>query len=110
MSLLGNGSTAYVYTTDNENTILKIFSDQRFYEYELNIMLELANKDEKFTKCFIKLLGHDDKNKALILKPNANVLSYPYDRDTILKMLTCIKDLRHCQIVHRDLSPRHFLS
>lgn len=74
------------------------------------IMYELEDLSEKSQKSkFIQRVAANPKNLTIIYTPRGQKLERPITQQQFKEMFDCVRELVNCCIIHRDLSPNHFL-
>jgi hypothetical protein len=68
-------------------------------------MYELDNLSDKFVKRVAA-----NRNKRVIIYNRGEKLQRPITRKQFDQMFDCIRELRNIGIIHRDITPDHFLS
>ena len=68
-------------------------------------MYELDNLSDKFIKRVAA-----NRNKYVIIYNRGEKLQYPITREQFDQMFDCMRELRNIGIIHRDITPGHFLS
>jgi serine/threonine protein kinase len=77
------------------------------YQSEKEFVEKYLNGD---SKRFMQLVRSDDSQKALVYTPVGKELKKGMlRREHVLEMLDCVEELHSHNIIHRDLSPKHFL-
>jgi serine/threonine protein kinase len=77
-------------------------SEQEFFEKTLK------NSTAGYERILKLVLSNDDK-MALVFTPVGKELKKGLLRtEHVIEMLKCVEELNACNIIHRDLSPKHF--
>lgn len=84
------------------------------YDAEIKIVKEILNRSQKYfpdsIEDFFRLVHCNKTSNSIVFTPSGkSIAKFEFSPDLSKKMLNCVKNFHHMGIVHRDLTPHHFL-
>ena len=102
----------------SDNYVIKIFKNKEYFDRENQLAEDILKRTgEQINQFICKVLTHTnsastDPNSAarysIVYTPCGKLIPR-LTKDYVQKMLSCVEALHHYNIIHRDLSPHHFL-
>ena len=86
------------YLDAPHNKIKKLEDGTRIYD-------DVRNLSDKF----IHRVADNPKKLSIVYTPRGQPLQHPFTRTQFAKMFGCVRELFNLGIIHRDLTPSHFM-
>ena len=91
------------------NYVAKLFNSNQHFNNELDIMKEIQRRiNPHVDQHFISMIFAHKQSKTLVYAPYGKQM-LKLNKDRFHQMLSCLSLLQKNGIIHRDLSPNHFL-
>lgn len=101
------GATAHCYLSATDSFVVKKYKTYRYYQQEWEILRAMSERSQHL----IRLVGVDERRLSIITEPygTRQLNEFAFGVDEIVQSFECMRALVANRIVHRDITPRHFL-
>ena len=93
---------------NSTNYVAKVFRTEQQFQEEVEIMQEIQSRLLNAAQNFISLVHIHQGYKTIVYEPFGEPLT-KLTKDRVTQMFGCLQTLQTYGVIHRDLSPSHFL-
>lgn len=88
--------------------VVKVFKEKSSYDQEVDIFQNIQLRTVEVNQQFIKKVHENPEKLSIVFSPYGKPVNI-LNRNILNQMLMCVEKLQECGVIHRDLSPHHFL-